>query len=69
MNGIMPGPLWLAIASATLNDTSENGTLNHHSQNATVARKNNDSDGESANRRLTAGTNGRAGTEWEETRK
>ena len=35
MNGIMPGPLLLAIASAV----SENGTLIHHSKNDNVARK------------------------------
>jgi len=35
MNGIVPGPLWLAIASAV----SENGTLIHHSKNDIVTRK------------------------------
>lgn len=35
MNGIMPGPLFLAIASAAKNDSLENGTLIHRSGNAT----------------------------------
>ena len=69
MNGIMPGPLWLAIASSVNRTPNENRTLTHHSQNDTVARKKNDSDGESMNRRSTAGTDGGAETEWEATRK
>jgi hypothetical protein len=39
MNGIMPGPLWLAIASAASNSAVENRTLTHRSENATVAEK------------------------------
>jgi hypothetical protein len=35
MNGIMPGPLWLAIASAV----SENRTLIHHSKSRNVTKK------------------------------
>lgn len=39
MNGIMPGPLWLAIASAVKNDSSENRFLNHCSGNDAVSEK------------------------------
>ena len=39
MNGIMPGPLWLAIASAEKGGSSENRTLNHYSENDTVTAK------------------------------
>ena len=39
MNGIIPGPLWLAIASAASNSAVENRTLTHRSENATVAKK------------------------------
>jgi len=36
MNGIMPGPLWLSIASAVNGDPTENRTLTYPSKNATV---------------------------------
>jgi hypothetical protein len=36
MNGIVPGPLWLAIASSVDNTPNENRTLTHPSENATV---------------------------------
>ena len=36
MNGIIPGPLWLAIASAVKGTSSENGNLIHCSENDTV---------------------------------
>jgi hypothetical protein len=39
MNGIMPGPLWLAIASAGKSDSLENVTLTHRSESDTVAAK------------------------------
>ena len=39
MNGIMPGPLWLAIASATNGTSHENRNLIQGSKNDTVARK------------------------------
>jgi hypothetical protein len=39
MNGIMPGPLWLAIASATNGASPENRTLIQHSRSDNVARK------------------------------
>jgi hypothetical protein len=39
MNGVMPGPLWLAIASAAKSDSLENGTLDQHSKNDTVDGK------------------------------
>jgi len=40
MNGIMPGPLFLAIASASHADSSENATLTHSGKSATVTGKN-----------------------------
>ena len=43
MNGVMPGPLWLAIASAINNTSVETGTLTHPSKNATVTEKMTDS--------------------------
>ena len=39
MNGIMPGPLFLAIASASNADSSLNGTLTDVSKRNTVAGK------------------------------
>jgi len=39
MNGIMPGPLWLAIASATNSASSEKGTLIHSSKSGNVTTK------------------------------
>ena len=69
MNGIMPGPLFLAIVSAANNDSLENRTLPHDSKNGTVAGKKNGSYRESMNRRSMTGTDGRAGTEGEATRK
>ena len=39
MNGIMPGPLWLAIASSVKRDPTENRTFIHHSKNDTVTGK------------------------------
>ena len=36
MNGILPGPLWLAIASSVNSSPVENGTLTRTSKNATV---------------------------------
>ncbi len=36
MNGIMPGPLWLAIASSANSSLTENRTLTYQSKNATV---------------------------------
>jgi hypothetical protein len=39
MNGIMPGPLWLAIASATNRASSENGTLIRSSKSGNVTTK------------------------------
>lgn len=36
MNGIMPGPLWLAIASATNSTTVETRNPTHPAKNATV---------------------------------
>jgi len=39
MNGIMPGPLWLAIASATNGTPVENRNPTHPSKNATVTGK------------------------------
>ena len=35
MNGVMPGPLWLAIASAAKHDSLDNRTLTYPSGNAT----------------------------------
>jgi hypothetical protein len=37
MNGVMPGPLLLAIASAAKGTPSENGTLTHPSKNVTFS--------------------------------
>ena len=39
MNGIVPGPLWLAIASAVNNPASENGTLIQQSKIDTLTGK------------------------------
>lgn len=39
MNGIVLGPLFLAIASAGRNEPSENATLTHDSDSGTVAGK------------------------------
>lgn len=39
MNGIVPGPLWLAIASATNGVSTENRTLIQHLESDNVARK------------------------------
>lgn len=39
MNGIIPGPLWLAIASATNGALPENRNLIQHSKSDNVARK------------------------------
>ena len=39
MNGIMPGPLWLAIASAANGGSHENRNPTHPSKNATVPWK------------------------------
>ena len=36
MNGITPGPLWLAIASSVSSAQTENRTLIRHSKNDTV---------------------------------
>ena len=36
MNGILPGPLWLAIASSVNRTPTENRTLTYPSENATV---------------------------------
>lgn len=36
MNGIMPGPLWLSIASAVNGGPTENRTLTDSSKNDTV---------------------------------
>ena len=69
MNGIMPGPLFLAIVSAANNDSLENRTLPYDSKNGTVAGKKNDSDRESMNRRSTAGTDCGVRTQREATRK
>lgn len=63
MNGIMPGPLWLAIVSAANSTSLENGTPTHQAKNGNVARKKNDSDRESMNRRSMTGTDGRAGSD------
>ena len=63
MNGVMPGPLWLAIASAANSASLENGTLTHQSNNGTVARKKNDSNRDSMDRRSMTGTDGRAGSD------
>jgi hypothetical protein len=55
MNGIVPGPLWLAIASAATSDSLENGTLTHHSKNDIVAGKRANRDNEPMNRRVKTG--------------
>ena len=39
MNGIIPGPLWLAIASATNGTSPENRNLIQHYRSDNVARK------------------------------
>jgi hypothetical protein len=39
MNGIMPGPLWLAIASAASTDSLENGNPTRPARNANVSRE------------------------------
>ena len=39
MNGIVPGPPWLAIASAINGASHENGNLIQDSKNDTVTRK------------------------------
>lgn len=39
MNGIMPGPLWLAMASAANSTSHENRNLNQDSKNDNVTRK------------------------------
>jgi hypothetical protein len=39
MNGIMPGPLWLAIASAANTGSPENRNLIQHPRSDNVARK------------------------------
>jgi hypothetical protein len=36
MNGIMPGPLWLAIASAVNSTSTKNRTLSHYPKSDTV---------------------------------
>jgi len=42
MNGIMPGPLWLAIASAAYDTTIENRTPPYKPKNVTVTGKTTD---------------------------
>ncbi|MEJ2582700.1 MAG: hypothetical protein P8127_13855 [Acidobacteriota bacterium] len=69
MNGIVPGPLWLVIASATNGSSVENRTLTHHSKNGTVTGNKNDSDRESIKRLPVTGTDGSASTECEATRR
>ena len=61
MNGVMPGPLWLAIASGASNNLGENGTLTHPSKNATVTRKMTDRQNDTTDR----GRNGHADSEGE----
>ena len=39
MNGIVPGPLWLAIASSVNSAPTENGTPTYPSEGAAVNRK------------------------------
>ena len=39
MNGIMPGPLWLAIASATIDASPENRNLIQDVKNDSVTRR------------------------------
>jgi len=39
MNGIMPGPLWLAIASATNSTSSESATPIHSCKSGDVTTK------------------------------
>ena len=39
MNGVMPGPLWLAIASAGNSPSTSSGNPGHHSISDTVAGK------------------------------
>jgi len=65
MNGVMPGPLWLAIASAT----RENGNLTDHSHSVTFDGRNTDRLKEITNCRTKRDGNseaGRAGGEFAE---
>jgi hypothetical protein len=58
MNGIVPGPLWLMVASAVSQSSLENGTLIHHSKNDTVAGKRAERDDASTNCRAKTGVDG-----------
>ena len=39
MNGILPGPLWLAVASAASTSSLENGNPTRPEKNATVSNE------------------------------
>jgi hypothetical protein len=67
MNGIVPGPLWLMVASAVTSSSLENGTLLEEPVNDTVAGKRAERDNESVNHRAKTVVDGDATTASRET--